>query len=691
MSFRRRTFPEVLESLLTSLTGGVAAETPPVPAARCDSAAVRERAAAAARRRRRLGLGHARRRAAPVPQERRLQALRPTGARSSGRRGRGVPDPGTLISSTTGPPARSPTLTDLQVGSVLRTLAETTALEIARLYALLESVYRSGFVDTATDARSTTSSRCSGSSGCAAAARPARSSSRAPGALGEITIPAGTRVVTADGGVEYETTETVTMRPARARSASSRATWSRTTRCRPARSRCCRCRSPASRRSRTRRRPRSSRRDESDDELRTRAKNFLHGSERATLGAIQQAMHGAGITADIDEDVDARRRPDHAARRGDAAGSPAAAARARSRTCGRRASSSSSARPRRRAKVNLELRLETASRPARAGPARGAAGGPRRGDEFFAQLPVREAASINQLVGRVLAVPGVQDVTIVAATVTSNGGPPTSVLDTAGGKLDIEGFPTVLGDLHIADPNLPTLLDVTVSLSRRRRRRPTRRRSAPRSPTRSPPSTPRTRAVAAGAVSFAQLLAATPLPGVAARRGDPLPYVVKYVFTLESGLSQVLGRAGDDVRARPRRAAGAERRPCRGGRTVGRFESLRDRLPSLYRPDADEAVEPLFPLAAGRPRRGADGDGPATFFVRARRGRDAARRFRRAVARLVAPARARRRARERLRAGAAIRSSSRRCSRRSRPRSPAPSMVSRRCGSRSSSDASACS
>src|SRR5262249_56144228 len=32
--------------------------------------------------------------------------------------------------------------------------------------------------------------------------------------LGEITMPAGMRVATADGSVEYETTETVTMRPA---------------------------------------------------------------------------------------------------------------------------------------------------------------------------------------------------------------------------------------------------------------------------------------------------------------------------------------------------------------------------------------------------------------------------------------------------------------------------------------------
>ena len=51
---------------------------------------------------------------------------------------------------------------------------------------------------------------------------------------------------------------------------------------------------------------------------------------------------------------------------------------------------------------------------------------------------------------------------------------------------------------------------------------------------------------------------------------------------------------------------------------MGRFESLRDRLPSLYRPDADEAVEPLFPLAPDDLVEVLTAEGPATFFVSAR-------------------------------------------------------------------------
>ena len=39
--------------------------------------------------------------------------------------------------------------------------------------------------------------------------------------------------------------------------------------------------------------------DETDADLRMRAKNFLHGSERATLGAIKHAIARQGITADV--------------------------------------------------------------------------------------------------------------------------------------------------------------------------------------------------------------------------------------------------------------------------------------------------------------------------------------------------------------------------------------------------------
>ena len=53
-------------------------------------------------------------------------------------------------------------ITDLHVGSVARTLAESVAVEIAGLYAQLEAVYDSASSTPRPAARWTTSSRCSG-------------------------------------------------------------------------------------------------------------------------------------------------------------------------------------------------------------------------------------------------------------------------------------------------------------------------------------------------------------------------------------------------------------------------------------------------------------------------------------------------------------------------------------------------
>ena len=94
MSFRRRTYPEVLENLLTTLTGGVASESQPFPPPGADHGAVHPGAAAAARLGRRLGLGGAGRRAARVPQGDRLPALRRRPHGRAAREGGRVPRPG---------------------------------------------------------------------------------------------------------------------------------------------------------------------------------------------------------------------------------------------------------------------------------------------------------------------------------------------------------------------------------------------------------------------------------------------------------------------------------------------------------------------------------------------------------------------------------------------------------------------
>ena len=176
-------------------------------------------------------------------------------------------------------------------------------------------------------------------------------------------------------------------------------------------------------------------------------------------------------------------------------------------------------------------------------------------------FPRRIPASINQLVGLALAVDGVEDVKLVSATLR-NGGPPTDVLDVEAGQLDIAGHPTVLGELHIADPNLPTTLSVTASY--------------PSSV--DPADVPAIRSAltdALGAInaanesdegltlSYGQLLATVPLPGHAAAaisipaggspptESDVAPYAVTFVLTLESGLSVVLDDHTDSYEMTP--------------------------------------------------------------------------------------------------------------------------------------------
>jgi hypothetical protein len=110
-------------------------------------------------------------------------------------------------------------------------------------------------------------------------------------------------------------------------------------------------------------------------------------------------------------------------------------------------------------KVNLELRLETLDTLLEQ-DLRGAHDAVRnRIADYFAKLPTGEAGSVNKLVGLALSVPGVEDLRIVSATV--NGG--TNVLNREAGILEISGFPTVLGALHIGDRNLATSLLAAVT------------------------------------------------------------------------------------------------------------------------------------------------------------------------------------------------------------------------------------
>jgi Baseplate J-like protein len=562
MSFRRRTYPEVLENLLTTLTGGIASESQPFPPPGASAApytfALQQPPAAdvVSIWGSRDGEPHEFRKGTDyvLADDGRTITLPEKGAE--------LPDPGTLVYVNYIPAAAQPELTDVQVGSVLRTLAETTALELGRIYALLETVYQSAFVDTASgDALDNVVALLG-----IARTRGGRplgdvEFARADGETGELTIPAGTRIATADGKVQYATTETISMSTgqssirvgARDLEPNDPLSAGQLTLLPVPIAGIASVTNPAPTAIATQ--------DETDEELRTRAKNFLHGSERATLGALEQAIRGVGITADIDEGTEPGRiaitphvdslPPDLLQRLEDSIELV--------RPAGVIVTVGTPQPPRR---VDLEIVLATA-KGMLAQDLRAAQRSVRKAiADYFERLPAKDAASINQLVGLALGVSGVQDVTLLSASWRSNGGPPTNVLDVTNGKLAIEGYPTVLGELHIADPNLPTTLNVTVSYP----------------DAAAPADVPAIRGALTDALAainsanqenggldlaYGQLLDALPLPTHVAEpvpipavpglptESDVAPYDVRFVLTLESGLSKILATHDDSYSLTP--------------------------------------------------------------------------------------------------------------------------------------------
>lgn len=123
------------------------------------------------------------------------------------------PAPDTDVVVNYYPRTADPTvIQDVAVGSVARTLVEAVAREIAVLYAQLNAAYDAAFLESATGSsldrvvallgyRRYTAGRPVGT---------VRFSRRA-GAVGEVTIPAGTPVADAADTLRYETTETRTM------------------------------------------------------------------------------------------------------------------------------------------------------------------------------------------------------------------------------------------------------------------------------------------------------------------------------------------------------------------------------------------------------------------------------------------------------------------------------------------------
>ncbi len=459
MSFRRRPYLEILDNLLTAVTGGVAAEPyafpPPGVSGPPYWQSLQKPVAKV------VSVYGSKNGATYIFQENTDYKLE-NDQQTLTWLGPEYPDPGTLVLINYYPTDSQSTLTDIYTGSVIRTLVESIALEIARLHAQLEVVYQSGFIDTATGRALDNVVALLGIKrikGGKAAGEV--EFTRSAGVRGVINIPAGIRVMTADAAVMYETLESATMNEGqttirvKARDLEDNeglAADSLTVLAVPI----------AGIASVTNPAPSTiTTQEETDAALRTRAKNFLHGSERATLGAIRQAIAWQGIKAEVEEVAETpglvKVTPQEESL------SPEMQQRLltaieHSRPAGVRVQLEGVQPPR---KVNLELRLTTMSGLLEK-DLRAAQQAVRDNIKaYFSRLPAKEPGSLNRLTTLVLSIPEVQDVQILSATWTVNGAT-AEVLDREAGQLNIAGYPTVLGELRLIDSNLPTLFQVLV-------------------------------------------------------------------------------------------------------------------------------------------------------------------------------------------------------------------------------------
>lgn len=200
------------------------------------------------------------------------------------------PAPNTELRVNYYPRAADPTvLTDLNVGSVVRTLVEAMSKELAVLYAQLNLAYDSAFVETATGP---SLDRVVALLGLRRfrAGRPIGvvQFSRRAGSLGNITIPAGTPVTDAEDTVRYETIDSYDMlagessAQVRVRGASDRTPPVEAGVLRVIQRAIAGLDAVVNERPTTR-----ATEDELDDELRGRARSALLASSKGTLGALR--------------------------------------------------------------------------------------------------------------------------------------------------------------------------------------------------------------------------------------------------------------------------------------------------------------------------------------------------------------------------------------------------------------------
>jgi uncharacterized phage protein gp47/JayE len=224
MSYVPRAYDAIVRDLLTTLTGGtvreelhVPADDSPLPLARLQNRPVRRVSHLEGTVT--VGAGSSARDIAykftsadfelisTSGDPSRMDAIR---FRDGGRR----PKPNTILTVNYYPVQTSPVpLTDLNVGSVVRTIMETVAREMATAYVQLDNVYRSAFLDTAEGDALDKVVALVGVQRLPAGQPLAQARfSRRTGAPGRITVPANTALTDAAGN-RYLTIEEITLEP----------------------------------------------------------------------------------------------------------------------------------------------------------------------------------------------------------------------------------------------------------------------------------------------------------------------------------------------------------------------------------------------------------------------------------------------------------------------------------------------
>ena len=561
MSIRRRTYPEVLENILTALVQGVAAEAHPFPPGDAPPFVhFLERSPVA-----KVISVYGSRNGRPFRFTENTDYVLTDGQSLVWQNEGGqLPDAGTLVTVNYTPQDAQANLTDIYPGSVLRTISGTVALEISRLYAQLEAVYQSAYIDTATGSSLDKVVALLGVERVIGN-HPAGEVvfTRAASSRGAITIPAGTRITTVDGEVEYETTTTVTVLdsqktvrvPVRDLETTNDPLAADALTVLPA--------PIAGVSGVTNPNPTSiTTQAESDAELRMRAANVLVGSERATLAALKHAVERQGVSAEVVEDstqpgiITVNTFTDQM--------SPELLQRIRTALNDARPAGVFVKEPAVQApsKVGLQIRLTTAGSLLPA-DLRAAQENVRNAiKDYFAKLPAKENASLNKITGLVLAVSGVEDMRLLTAT--RDGAP----LDITGPELDLANQATVLDSLQLADPALPSQVSAIVTYAAATAAPDEQAIRTALAATFDYLNELNQTALASGApaaeqekrvLSFGKLLLVIPLPGKpgttlqsydAAPNPALLPvdggaYTVSFAITMPTGVSTILAASGD--------------------------------------------------------------------------------------------------------------------------------------------------